>query len=62
MDGVGVYCKCGGIIYAITNDAYKKNKKEIDRYFDKGYKVGMVSKSQVQQLFGCKCKNKNNKQ
>lgn len=55
--GVGVYCKCGGIIYCCTDDCYKGRggKKEVDAYFEKGYQVGRISKEDVQRLFGCKC-------
>jgi hypothetical protein len=58
--GIGVFCKCGGIIYAVTDDCYKRDKhsrKEVDAYFNKGYRTGKVSKSEVQELFGCKCKH-----
>lgn len=58
-DGVGVYCKCGKIIYAATNDCLKMDKeaqKDIDSYFDKGYRIGRVSKEDVRELFGCDCR------
>jgi hypothetical protein len=58
-DGVGVYCKCGKIIYAATNDCLKRDKeaqKDIDAYFDKGYQIGRVSKEDVRELFGCDCR------
>lgn len=55
--GIGVYCKCGGIIYCCTDTCYSEHdgKKEIDAYFDLGYSVGRVTKGKVQELFGCKC-------
>lgn len=58
-DGVGVYCKCGKIIYAATNDCLKRDneaQKDIDAYFDKGYRIGRVSKEDVGELFGCDCR------
>lgn len=58
--GIGVFCQCGGIIYAVTDDCYKRDKqsrKEADNYFQKGYRMGKVSKQEVQELFGCKCKH-----
>ena len=60
-DGVGVFCKCGGIIYCCTDDCYnnRDGKEKIDLYFDDGYKVGRVTKTQVSTSFGCKCKKKN---
>lgn len=56
-DGVGVYCKCGMIIYAATKEAYarKETKAEIDRYWDMGYRIGRISQNDVKELFGCKC-------
>ena len=58
--GVGVYCKCGGIIYCCTDANYieRGGKKEIDAYFDRGYKVGKISYGDVQKLWGCKCQPK----
>lgn len=55
--GIGVYCKCGGIIYCCTDDCYSERggKKEVSAYFDKGYQVGRISKGDVQRLWGCKC-------
>jgi len=58
--GIGVFCQCGGIIYAVTDDCYKRDKeskKDVDACFDKGYRIGKVSKTEVQELFGCKCKH-----
>lgn len=58
--GVGVYCKCGGIIYCCTDAHYSEHggKKEVDDYFKKGFQVGRISKGDVQSLFGCKCQPK----
>ena len=57
--GVAVYCKkCGKIIYAITDEHYrkdKKNRKEIEAYIYEGYSIGRVTKEEVQNNFGCKC-------
>jgi len=59
-DGIAVYCKgsCEGIIYAVTNKGYKDKeaKKEIDWYWNNGYRMGIVSKREVQEKFGCTCK------
>lgn len=56
--GIAVYCKCGGIIHAVTDDCYIRNKdirKGVDKYFDKGFLIGKVSKKEVEELFECKC-------
>lgn len=55
--GVGAYCKCGKIIYVCTDDCYKHRggKKEVDWYFDAGCRIGRVTRSEVNNLFGCDC-------
>jgi predicted RNase H-like HicB family nuclease len=60
-NGIGVYCKCGGIIYFCTDSYYSEHdgKKEVEDFFDKGYTVGRISQGDVQRLFGCKCNQSN---
>jgi len=58
-DGMGVYCKCGKIIYAVTCEHLKKDteaQQEIINHIANGYKVENVSKEQVRELFGCDCR------
>ncbi len=59
--GVAVYCKCNKIIYVASDQCLKSDKdsqNEIDAYFDKGYRIGRVSKLDVTKLFGCDCTKK----
>lgn len=48
-NNVGVYCKCGNIIYtsATEDDVFHD-------YYNKGFKIGRVSQEQVSRL-GCNC-------
>jgi hypothetical protein len=59
--GMGAYCKCGRIVYAVLYDKIRNDieaQHEIINHIYNGYKVENVSKEQVRKLFGCKCKQK----
>src|SRR3990172_12023104 len=48
-DGMGVYCKCGKIIYAVTCEHLKKDteaQQELINHIANGYLVENVSKEQ----------------
>lgn len=57
-DGMGAYCKCGKIIYAVTYELLKKDteaQQEVINHIANGYRVENVNKEQVRELFGCDC-------
>jgi hypothetical protein len=58
-DGMGAYCKCGKIIYAVTFEHLKNDTEaqhELINYIANGYRVEKVSKEQVRESFGCDCR------
>lgn len=58
-NSMGVYCKCGKIIFAVTCEHLKIDKeaqRDLMKYMADGYRTENVSKEQVKELFGCDCK------
>ena len=56
---VCVFCKCGKIIFVVTNKSLRTDKeaqRNIAKFFDNGYSVAKVSNGEVKMLFGCECK------
>jgi len=57
-NSMGVYCKCGKIIFAVTCEHLKMDKeaqRDLMKYMADGYRTENVSKEQVKELFGCDC-------